>query len=222
MGQDTMSTIAIALEERALNDQWFSERSLYPNIDYWAAIVFHTLGFPQDMFPVWMMIPRVAGFIAHWQESLDDPEYKIYRPRQIYTGITLRKYEKVTQPPTMSPSLSTQDYLKSDPQAALRRTTADPRSLPEILGAISKTETEIAALRSELLSEAQASAQIDNSGPMASTNALLSISWITQQFTKTKSVSDVTSVNSPVSFEMISLLIVGCRNWINFKRSSRS
>ena len=87
MGKDTTIDIAISLEEQAINHPWFQERNLYSNIDYWTAIVLHAFGFPQDMFPVWTMIPRISGFIAHWLESLDDPEYKIYRPRQIFTGI---------------------------------------------------------------------------------------------------------------------------------------
>jgi citrate synthase len=89
MGKDNMTEIAVALEEQAIAHPWFVARSLLPNIDYWTAVVFHALGFPQDMFPVWSMIPRISGFIAHWLESLDDPEYKIYRPRQIFTGMLM-------------------------------------------------------------------------------------------------------------------------------------
>ncbi|KAJ3133938.1 hypothetical protein HK100_004008 [Physocladia obscura] len=84
--------LAIALETAALSDPWFRARSLYPNIDFWCAVVFDTLGFPPDMFPVLTAIPRSAGFIAHWMESLDDPEYKIYRPRQIFNGVFVRDY----------------------------------------------------------------------------------------------------------------------------------
>ena len=87
MGKDSTIEIAIALEEQAIAHPWFIERNLFSNIDYWTASLFYTLGFPEDMFPVWSMVPRISGFIAHWLESLDDPEYKIYRPRQIFTGM---------------------------------------------------------------------------------------------------------------------------------------
>jgi citrate synthase len=75
--------MGLILEEKVLNDDWFISRNLYPNIDFWLALAFDTLDFPSDMFPVWLYIPRVAGYLAHLVESLDDPEYKIFRPRQV-------------------------------------------------------------------------------------------------------------------------------------------
>ncbi|KAJ3027722.1 UNVERIFIED_CONTAM: hypothetical protein HDU68_003254 [Siphonaria sp. JEL0065] len=93
IGQGEMGTLALALEQAALADPWFQSRHLFTNIDFWTAIVFHTLGFPADMFPVLTAIPRTAGLVAHWQESLDDPEYKIYRPRQIFNGVFVRDYK---------------------------------------------------------------------------------------------------------------------------------
>ncbi|KAI8893375.1 citrate synthase-like protein [Globomyces pollinis-pini] len=95
LGCNDVAKVALALEEKALQDQWFTSRNLYPNIDFWTAILFDTLDFPTDMFPVWMFIPRVSGFIAHLIESMDDPEYKIFRPRQIYTGEFQREYESL-------------------------------------------------------------------------------------------------------------------------------
>lgn len=189
MGKDSVGTIAVALEEEALKDPWFTERNLYPNIDFWTAIVFHTLGFPQDMFPVWMVLPRVSGFIAHWQESLDDPEYKIYRPRQIYTGLSLRKYldERLMTP---SSSLDART-AKSDPQAALRRTTGDPRTLTDVLGLISKTEYEIKRVKFDIT---QSQEEVNTEPVGFAGNALLSLNWIAQQFTQTKSVSDLNKV----------------------------
>ncbi|KAJ3217545.1 hypothetical protein HK099_005435 [Clydaea vesicula] len=85
-GKDDICELAIELEEAALNDEYVTSRKLYPNVDYWTAVILHCCKFPKDMFPVWLAVPRVAGFLAHWIESIDDPEYKIFRPRQIYVG----------------------------------------------------------------------------------------------------------------------------------------
>jgi citrate synthase len=83
LGCDDIAKLALKLEEVVLQDEWCRTRNLNPNIDYWTALLFHALDFPTDMFPVWMCIPRVAGYLAHFVESLDDPEYKIFRPRQV-------------------------------------------------------------------------------------------------------------------------------------------
>ncbi|KAJ3275160.1 hypothetical protein HDV01_001299 [Terramyces sp. JEL0728] len=95
LGCSEIARVGIALEEKVLADEWFVSRKLFPNIDFWTALAFYTLDFPSDMFPVWMFIPRVTGFIAHLVESLDDPEYKIFRPRQVYIGSDRREYEKL-------------------------------------------------------------------------------------------------------------------------------
>ena len=200
MGKDDMSDIALALEEQAKQDDWFVSRSLHPNIDYWTAIVFYTLGFPQDMFPVWMMIPRVSGFIAHWQESLDDPEYKIYRPRQIYTGVTHRKYIK-DRFGIYSPSLT--GYLPSDPQATLRRTASlGPRTQAELLSLINRTEEEIQRVKQEIASleggSPDGQAETSEERPGDSTKAFpgsAALNWITGHFSKPKSVSELTLVS---------------------------
>ncbi|KAJ3102649.1 hypothetical protein HDU96_009557 [Phlyctochytrium bullatum] len=134
MGKGDLGELALALEEAALNDEWFTKRGLYPNIDYWTAIVFHTLGFPPDMFPVLICVPRVAGFIAHWQESLDDPEYKIYRPRQIYVGEHHRPFEHRVDPPTAfaagsGPAKTGKDGTSpTKPAAAATPAAANPTS----------------------------------------------------------------------------------------------
>ncbi|KAI9146404.1 citrate synthase-like protein [Paraphysoderma sedebokerense] len=114
--------LALKLEEAALSDPYFANRSLYPNIDYWSAIVFHTLGFPPDMFPVLTCIPRAAGYLAHWIESIDDKEYKIYRPRQLYQGHTVRSYVPVTERTVGGVTRDLSGIgLKSNPAATLRR-----------------------------------------------------------------------------------------------------
>jgi citrate synthase len=85
-GTNPLLSIALELEKAALTDQYFIERKLYPNVDFYSGLIFQAMGFPTDMFPVLFSIPRAAGWLAHWCESLDDKETKIYRPKQIYSG----------------------------------------------------------------------------------------------------------------------------------------
>jgi len=86
LGREPMIDIAIALEKIALSDPYFIERKLYPNVDFYSGLIYKTMGFPTDFFPVLFMIPRCSGWLSHWQELQDDPELKIIRPRQHYMG----------------------------------------------------------------------------------------------------------------------------------------
>lgn len=83
---DPLFDIALALEERALRDPYFQERNLYPNVDFYTGLIYRALGFPKEMFTVLFALGRLPGWIAHWQEMHRDPEQKIMRPRQLYTG----------------------------------------------------------------------------------------------------------------------------------------
>jgi len=87
--------IATELEKRALDDDYFTERKLYPNVDFYSGLIYEALNIPSDMFTVMFAIPRTAGWLAQWLEMLDDPEKKIARPRQIYTGDRELKYEGI-------------------------------------------------------------------------------------------------------------------------------
>ena len=78
--------IAIELEKRALDDDYFTERKLYPNVDFYSGLIYEALEIPTEMFTVIFAIPRTSGWVAQWMEMNDDPEQKIARPRQIYTG----------------------------------------------------------------------------------------------------------------------------------------
>ncbi len=89
-GRNPLLDVALALEKEALSDNYFIERHLYPNVDFYSGIIYQALGFPTDMFPVLFAIPRMAGWLAQWQEMILDEEQKISRPRQIYTGSGLR------------------------------------------------------------------------------------------------------------------------------------
>lgn len=90
--QDPLLDIAIRLEEIALKDAYFLEKKLYPNVDFYSGLILRAIGFPLKMFPVVFAIGRLAGWIAHWKEMIDDPHTRIARPRQIYSGNTERPY----------------------------------------------------------------------------------------------------------------------------------
>src|SRR6202044_2994673 len=91
-GDDPTLKIAMALEKIALEDDYFVQRKLYPNIDFYSGITLRALGFPTSMFTVLFALARTVGWIAQWKEMLEDPHQKIGRPRQIYTGPTARSY----------------------------------------------------------------------------------------------------------------------------------
>ena len=84
--------LAIALEEVALHDAYFIEKNLYPNVDFYSGIIYQALGIPTSMFTVMFAIARTVGWVAHWREMITDTNTKISRPRQLYTGETLREY----------------------------------------------------------------------------------------------------------------------------------
>jgi len=91
-GKNPLLDIALALEETALSDPYFVERKLYPNVDFYSGLIYQAMGFPVDMFTVLFAIPRMSGWLAHWQELLNDPAQKISRPRQWYDGPDERNY----------------------------------------------------------------------------------------------------------------------------------
>ena len=92
-GRNQRLDIALELERIALSDDYFVKRKLYPNVDFYSGIIYQAMGFQPDMFTVLFAIPRAAGWLAQWNEMIDDPEQKIARPRQIYTGVAHRKLE---------------------------------------------------------------------------------------------------------------------------------
>jgi citrate synthase len=89
---DDLLELARQLEEVALNDEYFIERKLYPNVDFYSGIIYRAMGFPTDMFPVLFAMGRLPGWIAHWHEMMLDPTTKIGRPRQVYIGPTQHEY----------------------------------------------------------------------------------------------------------------------------------
>jgi citrate synthase len=94
---DPLLKVALELEQIALNDPYFVERKLYPNVDFYSGITLNAMGFPSEMFTVLFALARTVGWIAQWKEMITDPSQKIGRPRQIYTGPTRRDFTPIDQ-----------------------------------------------------------------------------------------------------------------------------
>ncbi|MBX4336273.1 citrate synthase [Bartonella raoultii] len=94
---DPLLDIAIELEKIALNDEYFIEKKLYPNVDFYSGITLKALGFPTEMFTVLFALARSVGWVAQWKEMIEDPAQKIGRPRQLYTGYAMRDYVPIDQ-----------------------------------------------------------------------------------------------------------------------------
>ncbi len=91
-GKSPLLDVATELEKQAMDDDYFTSRKLYPNVDFYSGLIYESLGLPMAMFPVMFAIGRTSGWIAQWLEMVEDPEQKIARPRQIYTGEGERDY----------------------------------------------------------------------------------------------------------------------------------
>jgi citrate synthase len=96
-GNDELLDIALRLEEIALNDDYFIERKLYPNVDFYTGLIYKAMGFPTKMFTVLFAIGRLPGWIAQWREMIEDKDTKIGRPRQVYIGATERSYQPLNE-----------------------------------------------------------------------------------------------------------------------------
>ena len=94
---DPIFDVARELEQIALHDEYFIEKKLYPNVDFYSGVILSAIGFPTDMFTVLFALARTVGWVAHWNEMISDPEQRIGRPRQLYTGPAQRPYVPVSQ-----------------------------------------------------------------------------------------------------------------------------
>jgi citrate synthase len=94
---DPVLDTAKELEQIALNDPYFIEKKLYPNVDFYSGVILNAIGFPTEMFTALFALARTVGWVAQWNEMISDPEQKIGRPRQLYTGATQRDYVPVGQ-----------------------------------------------------------------------------------------------------------------------------
>jgi citrate synthase len=99
MGRNPLIDISLELERIALEDDYFVTRKLYPNVDFYTGVTYQAMGFPMTMFPVLFAIPRTSGWMAQWAEMVRDPEQKIARPRQVYTGEILRRWTPIDERP---------------------------------------------------------------------------------------------------------------------------
>ena len=110
-GKNPKLEIATELEKRALDDDYFVDRKLYPNVDFYSGLIYEALNLPPDMFTVMFAIPRTSGWVAQWLEMVTDDATKIARPRQIYTGqrevdyVEIGDREKRTDKPVAETSL---------------------------------------------------------------------------------------------------------------------
>ena len=93
---DPLLQVAMELERVALHDDYFIDKKLYPNIDFYSGITLRAMGFPNSMFTVLFAVARTVGWIAQWKEMIEDPQQKIGRPRQLYTGATRRDYVPIS------------------------------------------------------------------------------------------------------------------------------
>ena len=96
-GDNPLFELALALEEFALKDEYFIEKKLYPNVDFYSGIIYKALKIPVDMFTVMFAIARTAGWVSHWLEMMAEPTHRIGRPRQLYTGYETRPYPPISE-----------------------------------------------------------------------------------------------------------------------------
>jgi citrate synthase len=106
-GRNPKLDIALELERIALEDDYFIKRKLYPNVDFYSGIIYQAIGFPTEAFTVMLAIPRMVGWLAQWQEMLEDSEQKIARPRQVYTGEEVRDFVPMEKRAVRQPELVT-------------------------------------------------------------------------------------------------------------------
>ena len=93
---DPLLELAMELEELALRDDYFIEKKLYPNVDFYSGIILKAMGFPTSMFTVLFAVARTVGWISQWKEMIEDPSQRIGRPRQLYTGPVARDYTPIS------------------------------------------------------------------------------------------------------------------------------
>ena len=135
--QDPLLDIALQLEEVALTDDYFIERKLYPNVDFYTGLIYKAMGFPTKMFTVLFALGRLPGWIAQWREMIEDPETKIGRPRQVYTGRDRAQVHRPRRPLSTGGPRRPPPYDESGPppagevgrsRAAARRSRATAES----------------------------------------------------------------------------------------------
>jgi citrate synthase len=94
---NNLMSVARELERVALSDEYFIERKLYPNVDFYSGITLSAMGFPPSMFTLLFAVARTVGWVAHWNEMIEDAEQRLARPRQLYSGEVIREYVPIDQ-----------------------------------------------------------------------------------------------------------------------------
>ena len=94
---DPLLSLAMKLENIALEDDYFIEKKLYPNVDFYSGIILKAIGFPTSMFTVLFAVARTVGWVAQWNEMIEDPNQRIGRPRQLYTGPKTRNFVEINE-----------------------------------------------------------------------------------------------------------------------------
>jgi citrate synthase len=94
---DPLMDVAMQLEEAAVKDAYFVDHNLYPNVDFYSGVLLRAIGIPVNMFTVMFAIGRLPGWISQWKEAMDDPHWKLHRPRQVYTGLKVRDYVSIEE-----------------------------------------------------------------------------------------------------------------------------
>ena len=120
-GREELIDVAIELERSARTDEYFITRKLYPNVDFYTGTIYKAMGFPTEYFTVLFALPRFAGWLAHWNEFIQDPDNKIVRPRQIYMGERARQYVLVKDrlPEELAPYMGEPSPLRENLPAIL-------------------------------------------------------------------------------------------------------
>ena len=126
---DPLLEVAMELERIALTDEYFIEKKLYPNIDFYSGITLKALGFPTTMFTVLFAVARTVGWIAQWKEMVEDPSQKIGRPRQLYTGASAARLRADLQAPLGRAAASAKRRSPDTAAAALTLGVASPESI---------------------------------------------------------------------------------------------
>jgi citrate synthase len=155
---DPLLDIALQLEQRALHDDYFAERKLYPNVDFYTGLIYKSMGFPNRMFTVLFALGRLPGWIAQWREMMVDPTTKIGRPRQVYIGESEREYLSIKKRGGVGAKLAKEEKarLKAEKEAA-RAAKAEAKALAAAEAA--EKAKEVAALAEEAAQSAEAQAQ---------------------------------------------------------------
>ena len=163
---DPLLDIALQLEQRALHDEYFAERKLYPNVDFYTGLIYKAMGFPTRMFTVLFALGRLPGWIAQWREMMADPATKIGRPRQVYVGETEREYVSIKRRGGVGAKLAKEEKarLKAEKEAA-KAVKAEKEAVKAAARADEAARSAVVAEEKAVAAEQKAAALAEAAGP---------------------------------------------------------